>query len=308
MSRIIGWHKVPDTAGSSSAELTTVRRVYARKMLAVLGVENPALEAAYAAVPRELFLGPPPWNVALPYDGLQPLTSSDPTVVYEDILISLDPTRGVNNGSPSLHAKLLDALNPHSGDHIVHIGAGTGYYTAILSELVGPGGHVTAVEFDGFLGKQAKAFLADRSNVTVVVDDGFSWPRGAADGIYVSFSIPRPADRWIEALAPEGRLVFPLGVTGKRRRHAGGKHSERGAALLVERRLKGFRAHAICSAYFVCAEGPSTADVTVERERLRESFDNGGLNKVRSLVWKRPASQDSCWFLGEDWALTFDEL
>jgi len=29
-------------------------------------------------------------------------------------------------------------------------------------------------------------------------------------------------------------------------------------------------------------------------ERLRVAFDAGGLDKVRSLVWKRPALPDRC--------------
>ena len=41
-------------------------------------------------------------------------------------VIALDPARGVNNGSPSLHAKLLEALGPKPGEHIVHVGAGAG--------------------------------------------------------------------------------------------------------------------------------------------------------------------------------------
>jgi hypothetical protein len=35
-----------------------VRRAYDRQMTAILGVDNPAIEAAYAGVPREAFLGP----------------------------------------------------------------------------------------------------------------------------------------------------------------------------------------------------------------------------------------------------------
>ena len=42
----------------STGEPAVVWRAYARQMLAILGVDNPAIEAAYAAVPREAFLGP----------------------------------------------------------------------------------------------------------------------------------------------------------------------------------------------------------------------------------------------------------
>ena len=191
-----------------------VRRAYARQMLAILGVDNPAIEAAFAAAPREAFLGPPPWTASSPFGGYRPLSGSDPVVLYQDLLIALDPARGVNNGSPSLHAKLIEALGPKPGERIVHVGAGAGYYSAILAELVGPAGQVTAVEFDAALAERAETFLSGRANVRVVHGDGARWPETPADGVYVNFAVSRPADRWIEDLARDGRLVFPLGVPG----------------------------------------------------------------------------------------------
>ena len=60
---------LPDQNGRafSRDELAIVRRAYARQMLAILGVDNPPIEAAYAAVPREAFLGPPPWTASSPF-------------------------------------------------------------------------------------------------------------------------------------------------------------------------------------------------------------------------------------------------
>jgi protein-L-isoaspartate(D-aspartate) O-methyltransferase len=40
--------------------------------------------------------------------------------------------------------------------------------------------------------------------------------------------------------------------------------------------------------------------------RLRAAFEAGGLDKVRSLIWKRPAPPDR-WFAGKDSALSRDE-
>jgi protein-L-isoaspartate(D-aspartate) O-methyltransferase len=224
-------------------------------------------------------------------------------VLYQDLVIALDPARGVNNGSPSLHAKLLEALAPRPGERIVHVGAGAGYYSAILAELVGPGGQVTAVEFDAALAERAKACLSGRANVRVVCDDGARWPETSADGVYVNFAVSRPADRWIEGLSPGGRLVFPLGVPGPQRPNSGGRHSDRGAALRIERRGEGYAARAISTAYFVCAEGEFEADPQ-EAARLRAALEAGGLDQVRSLIWKRPALLDRCWFAGKDWALS----
>jgi protein-L-isoaspartate(D-aspartate) O-methyltransferase len=275
-------------------------------MLATFGVDNPAIEAAYAAVPREAFLRPPPWTAASPFGGYRRLAGADPVILYQDLVIALDPARGVNNGSPSLHAKLLDALAPKLGERIVHVGAGAGYYSAILAELVGPSGRVTAVEFDAALAERAKSFLSGRPNVRVVHGDGACWPETSADGVYVNFAVSRPADRWIEGLFPGGRLVFPLGVPGPKRVNSGGRHSDRGPALRIERHGYAYAALAISTAYFVCAEGEFEADAG-EVERLRAAFDAGGLDTVRSLIWKRPALADRCWFVGKDWALSRDE-
>lgn len=132
---------------------------------------------------------------------------------------------------PALRAKLIEALGPKPGERIVHVGAGAGYYSAIRAELVGPAGQVTAVEFDAALAEWAESFFSGRTNVRVVCDDGAHWPETPADGVYVNFAVSRPADRWIENLARDGRLMFPLGVLGPKRPNSGGRHSDRGAAL-----------------------------------------------------------------------------
>lgn len=277
-------------------------------MLAVLGVDDLRIEAAFAAVPREKFLGDPPWTILSPFGGYRVLAIADPVSAYQDILFALDPARGVNNGSPSLHAKLLQALGAKAGDRVVHVGAGAGYYSAILSELVGPTGHVMAVEFDATLAGQAQRFLADRPNVTVICGDGAAWPQAAADGVYVNFGVTRPADRWIEHLAPCGRLVFWLGGPGPKREGMGGRHSSGGAALRIERRPEGYAARPVSSAHFVCAEGNLAVRDDAETEALAKAFADGGLDQVRSLIWKNPAPPDRCWFAAADWALSRDDI
>lgn len=290
----------------SQAELAVVRRAFGRQMAAVFGIDNAAIAAAFAAVPREAFLGPPPWTAGSPA-GNHLMPGTDPVVLYQDTVVALDPGRGVNNGSPSLHAKLLDALGPKPGEHVVHIGAGAGYYSAILSELVGSSGRVTAVEFDARLAARAKNNLAGYRNVEVVCADGTQKPEGPVDGIYVNFAVARPVDHWIENLSPGGRLVFPLGVPGPRQPDLAGRYAERGAALRIERRGNGYAAEAITPAYFVWAEGGLEL-APDELSRLRTAFEGGGLEQVRSLIWKRPASADRCWFVGTSWALSRDVI
>jgi protein-L-isoaspartate(D-aspartate) O-methyltransferase len=76
-------------------------------------------------------------------------------------------------------------------------------------------------------------------------------PETPADGVYVNFAVSRPADRWVDGLSPGGRLVFPLGVPGPQRPNSGGRHSDRGAALRIERRGDAYAARGISTAYFV---------------------------------------------------------
>jgi protein-L-isoaspartate(D-aspartate) O-methyltransferase len=187
------------SSGFSREELAVVRRAYARQRLAILGVDNRGIEAAFAAAPREHFLRPPPWTASSLFGGARPCpaqTRSCSTRTWSSPSIR----RAASTTRPALHARLIEALGPKPGEGIVHVGAGAGYYSAILAELVDPAGQVTAVEFDAALAKRAKAFLSGRSNVRVVHDDG-GWPEIPADGVYVNFAVARPADRWVERRA-----------------------------------------------------------------------------------------------------------
>lgn len=291
---------------ANERELAIVRRAYARQMLASVGVSgNPALEDAFATIPRERFVGPPPWQMSRG-GGYSALTSSDPVVLYQDVLIALAPERGVNNGSPSLHAHWLNALAPRAGERVVHIGAGTGYYSAILARLVGAEGHVVAVEFDQALADQAEANLRDLPNVAVVEGDGADWPREPADCIYVNFSVVRPAEAWLNHLAPGGRLIFPLGVPGPVRARGRGRHSFRGAGYLISRKAAGFAVSWLGAAFFVCAEGP-LGGTEEEQAALLAAFDTGGAELVRSL-WLGSEAAERVWLQGDGWSLAYDEI
>jgi protein-L-isoaspartate(D-aspartate) O-methyltransferase len=291
----------------TSQELDTIRRAYAKQILALAGIgEDARLEAAFATVERERFLGPPPWTISRG-GGYQPLHSHDPAVLYQDVLLALAAHRGVNNGSPSLHAEWLHALSLREGDRVAHIGAGAGYYTAIIADIVGEKGHVLAVEFDPVLADMAHANLSDRPNVTVVAGDGALWPQEDVDAVYVNFSVERPAQAWIDCLKPEGRLIFPLGLPRSKPSFSGGTHTIYGAGLRVERRAKGLAVQWLGHASFVCAEG-ELSNSGPERRALQAAFESNSVEFVRSLIWGKPASPGRCWFTGSGWALSYDEI
>src|SRR5260221_9566829 len=155
-----------------ATELGVVRRAYAKQIMAAARVDDRRIEAAFAAVLRENFLGPGPWPIFRWLQSYVPTPSADPVYLYTDDLVGIVPERHINNGQPSLHAALIASAAPHEGDHLVHVGAGVGYYTAIMAHLVGPSGRVTAIEFDAALAAAPKP-ISHRLQM-------FAWSRAMA--------------------------------------------------------------------------------------------------------------------------------
>src|SRR5947209_3594455 len=128
--------------------LETIRRAYATQTMAAAGVVDRRIEAAFAAVKREDFLGPGPWQILRWDRGYEKAPSADPVYLYDDVVVAIVPERNLNNGQPSFLAALIVGIAQRTGGHAVHIGVGVGYYTAILARMVGRTGRVTAIEFD----------------------------------------------------------------------------------------------------------------------------------------------------------------
>lgn len=281
--------------------LANCRKDFAFRMLSKEGVqEDEALLRAYATVPRERFLGPPPWKMA-GWGGYVD-TSEDPSVVYQDALFALQHERRINNGSPSLHARGIHKLGLRHGKTVCHVGAGSGYYTAIMSLLVGEEGHVTAIEFDGELAARAEENLREYHNVRVVHDDGFGWPREPADAVYVSFAVHRPAEPWVERLTIGGQLILPLGVPDADATGPTGLASLAGF-FLFRHEDHAYAAEYLGPVAFVWGEAVKGAFDGYRR--LEAAFRAGGADKVRALRWKAER-QGTEWYSEADWGLVFD--
>src|SRR6201984_1871046 len=117
--------------------LQAQRRFFADLITASAGLtqSNSRIADALASVPREHFVGPGPWKI-FTASGLVQTPSDDPAFLYQDVVVSIAADRGINNGQPLLHAVCLAALNPVEREKILHIGAGPGSYTGLLSRLV----------------------------------------------------------------------------------------------------------------------------------------------------------------------------
>jgi protein-L-isoaspartate(D-aspartate) O-methyltransferase len=269
------------------------RQAYAAEIARRAGISDPRIEAAFAAVPREDFAGPPPWRIGS--GGLFGLSSSDdPARLYEDVLVAIDAERGINNGQPSLHAQSIALLGLQEGATAAQIGAGAGYYTAILAELVGPTGRVIAYEIEPDIARRAAANLARYPQVEVLARSGVK-DLPVADAIYVNAAASHPLRVWLDALKPGARLVFPLQAAGSS-----------GAMLLVTRPEAGaaWPARFFAGVVFIACEGAQ--DPAMAR-KLDEAFRRGGQDRVRSLRFGGgPSGSD--WLRGDDWSLSTEPV
>jgi protein-L-isoaspartate(D-aspartate) O-methyltransferase len=195
------------------AELAAARRWYAEDLrLQAPVLRNLQIVDAFAAVPRERFLGPGPWRIMPGNRPGQVFTTPDDQAHWlcHDVLVTIDEARGLNNGSPSLWAGIFDHLDLRRGGRVMQVGAGTGYYAAVLAEMVGPAGRIVAVEHDQELAERARAGLEPWRQVEVVAGDGRSHDPGEVDAIVVFAGSTHPAPRWLDRLAEGGRLIMPL--------------------------------------------------------------------------------------------------
>src|SRR5471030_2102285 len=234
------------------ANLAEARKRYARLMAAASKSDDPRLERVFELVPGEAFLPPGPWKIMID-NGYFETPSADPAYLYQNALVALDATKGINNGEPFLHAAWLGSAAPQQGNVVCHIGAGSGYYTAILSVLALPGGRVEAFEIEPDLAEKALKNLQAFEGITVTRGDATTLPLPASDLIYVNAGVMAPPCAWLQALRPQGRLIFPWRPS-----------DEVGLTLLITRTDAGFEAKPLMNSWFIpCVGGASTVDAFV---------------------------------------------
>ena len=185
-----------------------LRKALVDGLVAAGRVRSAAVERAFRAVPRHLFL-----------------PGVDLDVAYADEAV---PTRWDTEGrptssssQPAIMAVMLEQLGLAPGQRVLEIGAGTGYNAALLAELVGPAGAVVTVDIDADLVARAGEHLAAAgvAGVTVGCRDGaLGWAEGAPyDRIILTVGAWDLAPAWREQLAPDGRIVLPLSLRGVQR-------------------------------------------------------------------------------------------
>ena len=276
--------------GKGNSSIEQCRRFYAEEIRAVTGISN-ELATAFSRVPRERFLGGAPWLVA-PAVSLYRTefhSTSNPRDLYHDVLVAISRERGINNGQPTLLARLIGALNLRPGGRVFHVGCGTGYYTAIMAEVIGPTGAVLAVELELDLAARAAPNLDNYPCISVTHQDGAELGAGARgirnlDAVLVNATVTHPHPAWLKSLNEGGIILLPLAVG----RDSGANDS---VAVTVQRKGKKFLARPVCLLNLY--PSPSLRDAALQAQ-LNHCFEAHTILDLKSVRVDDHPQTDTC--------------
>jgi protein-L-isoaspartate(D-aspartate) O-methyltransferase len=157
------------------------------------GIEDLEILRAFDITPRHIFL-----------------PESVQHRAYEDAPLPIG--YGQTASQPSLQALYIKTLDLQPSDRVLEIGTGTGFQTVLLARLAA---HVYSVERIRELSQRARTAIdaLHISNIALLVGDGtIGWSRYAPyDAILVAAGAPDVPPALIDQLAPNGRLLIPLG-------------------------------------------------------------------------------------------------
>lgn len=177
--------------GSGSEKLVTAARR--------AGVDDPRVLNAMRMVPRAAFV---------PLDQVE-LASHDAPIPIP---------HGQVTTQPSLSATMIHALRLAGTEHVLEVGTGYGYQTALLAQLAS---FVTSIERWPDLAEMARQHLTAQNitNVNIVDGDGTEGVPAAApfDAVLVSAAFPEVPQPLVDQLRVGGRLVQPIGRGGAER-------------------------------------------------------------------------------------------
>ena len=187
------------------------------------GIADPAILAAFRSVPREEFVAKEMHAYAYD-DGPLPIGS------------------GQTISQPYIVALMIEAAEITKADHVLEVGAGSGYAAAVLGEVAGD---VIAIERHAELVALAGERIArlGYGNVRITHGDGTLGFPGEApfDAIFAAACGEEVPPALVEQLKLGGRLVMPLG----------GRWSVQSLVRLVKREDGSLERNRLCEVRFV---------------------------------------------------------
>ncbi|HYH61876.1 MAG TPA: protein-L-isoaspartate O-methyltransferase [Solirubrobacterales bacterium] len=169
------------------------RQSMVEEQLRVGGIRDERVLEAMSEVPREEFVP----------DDLR-------DEAYRDGALPIG--HGQTISQPWVVAAICSALELRGDEHVLEVGGGSGYSTAVIAELVKPRGRVRSYELVPELAADARRTLArlGYGGADIVAGDGGIQNGGRWDAIAVHAAAPAVPVRLASKLRPGGRLVVPI--------------------------------------------------------------------------------------------------
>ncbi len=283
----------------ANEDLTSLRSWYADEIGWASGVVEASILKAFARVPREDYLPPGPWllSTAMTPEPFRKTSDADPHHLYHNVVVAIDPDRDLSSALPSYMALLLDLAHLQPGACVGHIGAGLGYYSAIMAELVGDSGSIIALELDPTLADLATRNLKDYSNVQCLCADGSSYtflPR-SLDALIISAGASIVQRCWLESLRQGGCLIVPLFLS----------ESELGQVTRITRRGERFRVEFIMDTIVYPCIGSCDSD---SGHLLREAVETFGWYSDAELRLDVENADQSAWIVTPSYWISMIEV
>ncbi|MFD3664477.1 ATP-grasp peptide maturase system methyltransferase [Streptomyces sp. NPDC058659] len=208
---------------------TILREGLADRLAADGQLRSPEWRRAVVDVPRHEFLrngffrrvdgnGPTGWEPVMPEDpAWLPAAYEDDSLVTQvagtispgDIQGRIFRSPTSSSTMPSIVVRMLENLQVDDGTHVLEIGTGTGYSTALLCHRLGDD-LVTSVEVDADVSTRARTSLRATGHLPrLVVGDGLSGdPEGGPyDRIVATCGVLGVPPAWLAQTRPGGRIL-----------------------------------------------------------------------------------------------------
>ena len=179
----------------SEASFSTLRDRMVEDQVRKRGISQPNLLAALTRVPRHLFV-----------------PEKNRSEAYDDRPVGLESGQTLPQAYVS--ARMISLLGLKGTEKVLEIGTGSGYDSALLSQLAGA---VHTMEIDAATGARAQRLLRSLGyhNVEVHIGDGYrGLPEKAPfDAILVTAAPQRVPEPLFEQLAVGGKMVVAVGYS-----------------------------------------------------------------------------------------------